>query len=56
MWIGLCCNGKIIGPIFFDSNLNGELYLAMLNERMMLELQLFYGEGMNRVWWMQGLL
>ena len=34
LWIGLCGNGTLIGPCFFDGNLNGEryMYLPQLQE------------------------
>ena len=52
--IGLCGDGKIIiGRIFFDENLNGLSYPGMLNERIILDLRIIYGNGINRVWWMQ---
>ena len=32
VWGGLCVNGSILGPSFFDNNFNGMAYLDMLNE------------------------
>ena len=34
VWMGLCGNGSIIGPIFFERNLNGAAYMQMLNEEV----------------------
>ena len=31
-WIGLCRNGSMIGPFFFDRNLHGEGYVHLINE------------------------
>ena len=32
--MGLCGNGSVIGPIFFERNLNGAAYQQMLNEEV----------------------
>lgn len=53
VWIGLTGTGLIIGPIFYEQNLNGQAYLDMLNEIIIPQLQTGYGERLNRVWWMQ---
>ena len=34
VWIGLCGNGKLIGPFFFEGNVYGEAYLQMLNDEI----------------------
>ena len=34
VWIGLCGNGELIGPFSFESNVNGEAYLQMLNDQI----------------------
>ena len=39
VWIGLCGNGQIIGPFFFDRNVNGRNYLQMLNNDVVPQLQ-----------------
>ena len=31
VWVGLCGNGALSGPFFFEGNVNGENYLQMLN-------------------------
>ena len=38
VWDGLCGNGSIIGPIFYENNLNSERYLEMLNNEIIPEL------------------
>ena len=32
VWVGLCGNGVIVGPYFFDGNVDGIAYLQMLDE------------------------
>ena len=41
-WIGLCGNGELIGPFFFEGNLNGEAYLQMLNDQIVWALAEHY--------------
>ena len=58
VWAGLCGNGLIIGPYFFEGNANGIAYLRMLNEFVFPQLALHfnnqYWEGMFRgLWWVQ---
>lgn len=56
VWIGLCGNGAIVGPHFFDRNVNGRTYLDMLNEiafpSIAREYQRF-GDVFERLWWFQ---
>ena len=33
-WAGLCGNGVIVGPYFFEGNVNGIANLTMLNEKI----------------------
>ena len=42
VWIGLCGNGVIIGPIFFDGNVNGMAQLQMINEEVVPRMQNFF--------------
>ena len=42
VWAGLCGNGSMIGPFFFDGSVSGESYLAMLNENVLPELMRIY--------------
>ena len=57
VWIGLCGNGELIGPFFFDGNVNGEAYLQMLNDQIVRALAEHYVLQANgtflRVWWAQ---
>ena len=60
VWAGICGNGRIIGPFFFDENINGNVYVNMLNEQVVPELnEMFHFNimGDNRyeqnIWWFQ---
>ena len=57
VWIGLCGNGELIGPFFFEGNVNGEAYLQMLNNQIVPGLAERYVLQANgtflRVWWAQ---
>ena len=58
VWVGLCGNGKLIGPFFFEGSVNGLRYLEMLNEKVFPKLvQLFGdqfdGDHFSRLWWAQ---
>ncbi len=39
VWIGLCGNGRIIGPFFFNRNIDGLTYLEMINNDMIPQLE-----------------
>ena len=41
-WGGLCGNGSILGPFFFDNNVNGMSYLDILNEETLPALVLLF--------------
>ena len=55
LWIGLCGNGTLIEPCFFDGNLNGEWYLEMIDNKIVLQLQERFeqqeGGVFRRLWW-----
>ena len=34
VWRGLCGNGAMLGPFFFDGNVNGQSYLNFLNDKV----------------------
>ena len=54
VWAGLCGNGNVIGPLFYDENLTGEIYLEMLNELIIPSLELAYpGNKFQRLWFQQ---
>ena len=42
VWSGLCGNSVIIGPIFFEGNVNGVAYLQMINEEVVPRMQNFF--------------
>ena len=33
-WVGLCGNGDMLGPFFFDENFYGQSYLNLLNDEV----------------------
>ena len=57
--VGLMGNGNIIGPFFFQQNLDGKGYLEMLNEQVVPVLRRMGRFGPNRngrferLWWIQ---
>ena len=58
VWAALCGNGVILGPYFFDGNVNGMAYLQLLNEFVFPQLAVHFGnqhwEDMFRgLWWAQ---
>ena len=54
-WAALCGNGVILGPYFFDGNVNGLAYLRMLNEFAFPQLAIHFNnqfwEGLFRGLW-----
>jgi len=59
VWAALCGNGAILGQFFYDVNINGELYLNILNDEVvpgMMEIfqnNLFGDVQFEDVWWFQ---
>ena len=58
VWMGLSGGGNVIGPFFFDRNVNGQTYLEMLNELVFPELINAFGDQFrdghfSRLWWAQ---
>ena len=53
VWMGLSGSGHIIGPFFYEGNLNGNAYPQMLNEEIMPRLFELYGDRVDHLWWMQ---
>ena len=48
VWTGLVGNGALIGPFFFDGNVNQASYLELLNEHVFPELvREFNGQFVN---------
>lgn len=59
-WAAVCGNGTILGPCFFDRNVNGEAYVNMLNDEIVQEMMLHFqfnlhGDSLfgDNVWWFQ---
>ena len=58
VWMGLCGNGRAVGPFFFEGNVNKEKYLELLNESVFPELLNIFGNQFEngyfrRLWWAQ---
>ena len=57
VWLGLCGNGQIIGPFFFERNVNGHMYLQMINHDVVPQLEALFGRKVGgvfrRLWWFQ---
>ena len=43
VWVGLCGNGELIRPVFFDRRVSGPSYLQMLNEEVLPQLLQTFG-------------
>ena len=57
VWAGLCGNGLLLGPFFFERNLNGIGYLQILNKQVIPEvIENFPRQRrgvFRRLWWAQ---
>lgn len=55
LWGGICGNGTLLGPFFFQQNVNGQRYLDMLNNQALPQLALNFNININRnrLWWVQ---
>lgn len=57
VWIGLCGNGSLVGPYFFEGNINGRAYLDMLNNFIVPEMEQIFPRqrrgAFRRAWWAQ---
>ena len=57
IWVGLMGNGNIIGPFFFEGNIDGDGYLQMINQQVVPALWRMCRFGPNRdgprIWWVQ---
>ena len=57
VWCGLCGNGALIGPVFFNGNLDGDAYLHMIDEEIVPRLEREYQRdadgAFHRLWWIQ---
>ena len=59
VWMGLYSNGVALEQLFFDANINGMMYLELLNEQVLpVLLNTFNIQFLNgrfqRLWWSQG--
>lgn len=56
VWVGLCGNGRIVGPHFFDRNVNGGIYGEMLQNvvfPVVAHNYQSYGPVFDGLWWFQ---
>ena len=58
VWMGLCGNGSVLGPFYFDGTVTGASYLQLLNEKVFPQLIAEFGDQFNngsfsRLWWAQ---
>ena len=60
VWAALCGNGEILGPHFFDANVNGEIYVNMIDAQVVPEMDLIYDRDIfgdvrygENIWWFQ---
>lgn len=55
VWLGLCGNGQVLGPFFFERNVNGRNYLNMINDQLVPQLQQHFDRQLDGVfrflWW-----
>ena len=60
VWAALCGNGNVIGPFFFEENVNGQSYLDMINTYVVHELSILFNYNNidetrfgEEIWWFQ---
>lgn len=53
VWMGMCGNGRLVGPIFYENIMNGDRYLNIIQEIIIPELHQIYPNRFNRLWWIQ---
>ena len=57
VWLGLCGSGHVIGPFFFQRNVNGNAYLQMINDEILTQLKEHFERQVRGVfkqlWWAQ---
>ena len=58
VWMGLCGNGTVLGPFFFEENVDSAAFLHMLNEELFPQLLIasgnqFVNGSFSRLWWAQ---
>ena len=55
VWVGLFRNGEMLGPFFFDGNVNGQSYLNLLNVEVIPSMTVlfqdqFHENRFQRLW------
>ena len=53
VWTGLLGNGTVIGPLCYQSNLNGEKNGQLLEQQIIPQIREFYDAQFDNVRWMQ---
>ena len=57
VWLGVCRSGQLIGPFFFQRNVNGNMYLQMINDGVVPQLEEHFERQVRGVyrwlWWAQ---
>ena len=58
VWMGLCGNGTLLGPFYFEGTVTTASYLRMLNEETFPQLADAFGDQLvnghsSRLWWAQ---
>jgi len=51
LWVGLCGNGSLLGPYFFDSDLNDQAYLTLFDTKILPSLLQSYESNIVGLWW-----
>ena len=49
LWAGFCGNDLIVGPLFYENNLNTERYQEMFNNEIIPELTAAYREYFHQI-------
>ena len=44
VWVELCGNGNMLGPFFFDGNVNGQSYLNLWNDEDITLMTMFQSQ------------
>ena len=53
VWAGICGNGAVIGPFFYDGALKGDTYNNMLQENIITSIRRAYGVRFRNCWFVQ---
>ena len=52
LWAGVCGNGRVIGPFFYEGTLSGNKYGEMLDDMIMPSIREAYGNRTVDIWFM----